>query len=205
MNPQQPGQTPIGFTIYTDNTATPPMTLPVNQDNPYILRPIASNSQQNTHLARLGASHYPVTRWMAVNTQPGDILSRGLFLEDPQQRAIATATQYPPLGQPVEVSQVPAGYLVNGQWHYQYLHDVYQQQQQRNNPDVNPMWSVRTFQAADAVYRNTNHTVPGIVWPSAASGMASNLDGFRAIESSGIHYLGVNPNGYINWYWNGTQ
>ncbi|KFA56743.1 hypothetical protein S40293_11303 [Stachybotrys chartarum IBT 40293] len=183
MSRQRPN--PHDFTIHADHTATPAGS-PVhsNQNNQFALRPIPDNGQQRTRMPR-----------------PADPTTRAALFADPRALAAAQQTQYPPTGQPVQVTQHPHGYEVNVAWHYGYLDQVYQRQRQRTKPDVNPMWSSGVFRASDASYRANNVAVPGTIWPTPATGMVSNLQQFRTIERSGIYYWSVLPNGYVQFTW----
>lgn len=71
------------------------------------------------------------------------------------------------------------------------------QRENRSNADSIPMWSVNTFQAADAEYRRLPFITPGTVWPTPAVGLMSNFVRFREIENSGIQYVQVQPYGDV--------
>lgn len=199
-------QNPQGFPIYQDQSATPARPPPhANQNNPFVLRQMAGNGQQPERISHPSSMPFPVQYWMQSNTQPNDPRTRGALFSNPQELARAQGIQYLPQGQPIQVAQQPQGYEVTGEWHYGYLEEVWRRQQQRANPDISPMWSTRVFEASDASYRANNYAVPGTTWPTPAVGMASNLQQFRAIEGSGVHYWQVLPNGYVQFMWYGTQ
>ncbi|KAH8670772.1 hypothetical protein BGZ61DRAFT_363329 [Ilyonectria robusta] len=204
---QSQRQNPQDIPIFVDHSATPAGPFPVNNNNPFILRPIANNQQVPlpARLPHISTAPFPVEYWRSATTLPTDPTSPTMLYADPQALARAQATQYPPQGEPVITEVQPFGYQVRGEWHIGYLNNALYQRQERIHPDVTPIWTYNRLQTLDSSYRNMNITVPGTVWPTAAVGMTSNLSNLRAIEGSGIHIWNIDPNGYIQWMWQGTQ
>ncbi|KAH6959992.1 hypothetical protein BKA56DRAFT_500426 [Ilyonectria sp. MPI-CAGE-AT-0026] len=125
--------------IWVDNTgtATPAGPFPVNNNNQFILRPIANNQQGQLPacLPHTSTAPFPVEFWShtvsTVTTLPIDPTSPTTLYADPQVLTRAQATQYPPQGLPVITEALPFGYQVRGGWHIGYLNDVIYERQHR--------------------------------------------------------------------------
>ncbi|RTE75425.1 hypothetical protein BHE90_010109 [Fusarium euwallaceae] len=202
-------QTPQDIPIFIDDTATLAGSNPENNDHKFVLQPIDDNRQEwsldRIYYASIGRLPFPVEVWMYINTSPTDPTSPTELYASPQALARAQATRYPPKGQPLTIDVLRWGYRVTGEWHIGYLVEVLHQRQQRNNPDVVPLWTRMTLQILDDSYRNMAIAFPGTIWPTAAVGMTVHLPALRAVERSGINVWSVDQSGYVSWTWQGTQ
>lgn len=82
--------------IYTDNTAIAPGPFVFNQNKQFVLCPIANNGQQQPQLVAPGANPFNAAPWLDTYWQPGDPYSRRELFANPDQRRLATVTEYLP-------------------------------------------------------------------------------------------------------------
>lgn len=172
---------------------------PSNQNQQYILQHISNNQQQQLRsLPHPVANPLGLQHWWSQHTSPSDpTSSNSLYRQNPRALITAQNTQYSPQGQPINEIPRPWGYQLEGEWHIVYMNQQLQRQQQRPNPDVNPMWARDHLRLMDQLYRQRGYTVPGTTWPSQPV--------IQAIENSGIHICNIDRNGYVQWIWQGRQ
>ncbi|KAI3573775.1 hypothetical protein IWW34DRAFT_706719 [Fusarium oxysporum f. sp. albedinis] len=217
--------------IYEDNTATPSCRVPSSQNNQFVLQPAQSaNSlpgymgtgqrvressgfftpipvpvlagQENRSVAQPVHNVFDVNGWMAQNTPAG--ANHQLHLLTPQQLHTAHNTTFVPAGNPVAVTTTTHGYHVEGNWHMGQLHGAINERMARLVPDAVPFWTANGLVRQDQAYR-VGPPIPGTMWPTPAVGMTMHVPTIQVAQQNGMHIQTVNPQGHVQWIWQGRQ
>ncbi|KAF4334921.1 hypothetical protein FBEOM_11233 [Fusarium beomiforme] len=217
--------------IYEDNTATPSARIPSNQNNQFVLQPAQSaNSlpgyigtgqrvreaagfftpipipvlagQEDLTVAQPVHNVFDVNGWMAQNTPAG--ANHQLHLLTPQQLHTAYNTTFAPAGNPVAVTTTPHGYHVQGNWHMGQVHNAMNERMARPVPDAVPFWTSHGLVRQDEAYR-AGPPIPGTMWPTPAVGMTMHVPTIQIAQQNGMHIQTVNPQGHVQWIWQGRQ
>jgi hypothetical protein len=219
------------FQIYEDNTTTLPGRYPSNQNNQFVLQPAQSaNSNpgfigngmrvreaagfftpipsqvtpgwENTGVSQPVHNTFDVNAWLAQNTPVG--ANRHFALMTPQQTHWAFNNSFTPQGNPVTIQPSTHGYNVHGNWHMGQLHGAINGRIDRPMPDVVPFWTAQALQRQDNQYR-AGPPIPGTLWPTPAIGMTMHVPTIQAAQHHGMHINTINPQGHVQWTWQGRQ
>ncbi|EEU34021.1 uncharacterized protein NECHADRAFT_85452 [Fusarium vanettenii 77-13-4] len=205
--------------ICPQTSTQPGLTYASNQNQQFVLQPIANNQQQPPR----GMGHpmqNPMTyqHWWNQHTLPSDPRSpNSLYRQNPQALVAARNTVYGPQGDALREVPRPGGYHLEGEWHVGYLGHQITQRQQRTDPDTGP-FGLSVWVHQDSRPTQTTQSDRQL-WSIGLTRMAGRSDcglkvvcqtvcqtvALYAAEISGIHVCNVDRNGYVQWIWQGRQ